>query len=138
MAYEGIGDLPSATEAYKSAISLDQYFIDAWINLGAVLQKAKKFQKSDEAFGQAIDLSPVYSRYRLSQIARNNGEIDKAIHHLKKALDIEPDNAAINDSLGIAYLLNEDFKKVLNSMSGVGGRTKNLERQTPKDLPENI
>ena len=110
LAYEASGDLTSAIEAYKIATSLDLGCVDAWIDLGAALYKAKEFENSKAAFEQAIDLSPVYSFYRLSQLERNEGKVDRAINYLKKALDLEPDNPAINDSLGIAHLLNEDFK----------------------------
>lgn len=110
-AYESSGDLHAAAEAYESAIKLDKKCVDAWINLGSVLQKTKKFEKSREAYEQAINLSPVYSHCRISEEKRKNGEIDRAINHLNKALVLEPHNAGIKDSLGIAHLLNEDFKK---------------------------
>ena len=60
LAYE-IGDLAAAIKAYKSATSLDGGCVDAWIDLGAALYKAKEFEKSNEAFEQAINLSPVHS-----------------------------------------------------------------------------
>ena len=110
LAYEGIGDLALAINAYKGATSLDGGCVDAWIDLGAALYKAKEFEKSNEAFEQAINLSPVHSFFRLSQIERNKGKVDRAIEYLKKALELEPDNPTINDRLGIAHLLNEDFK----------------------------
>ena len=58
MAYEA--DLTSAIEAYKIATSLDLGCVDAWIDLGAALYKAKEFENSKAALEQAIDLSPVH------------------------------------------------------------------------------
>jgi len=74
--------------------------------LGAVLEKQKRFADAEAAFRQvlSVDASNAPALNYLGYMLADRGErLDESVGYLKKALQIDPDNGSYLDSLGWAY-----------------------------------
>jgi tetratricopeptide (TPR) repeat protein len=74
--------------------------------LGAVLDKQKRFADAESAFRQVLSKDPDHAaalNYLGYMFAERGERLDESVTLLKKALAIEPDNGSYLDSLGWAY-----------------------------------
>ena len=74
--------------------------------LGAVLDKQKRFADAESAFRQVLSKDPDHApalNYLGYMLAERGERLDESVDLLKKALAIEPDNGSYLDSLGWAY-----------------------------------
>jgi len=74
--------------------------------LGAVLDKQKRFADAESAFRQVLSKDPEHApalNYLGYMLAERGERLDESVDFLKKALEIEPDNGSYLDSLGWAY-----------------------------------
>ena len=74
--------------------------------LGAVLDKQKRFADAESAFRQVLSKDPEHApalNYLGYMFAERGERLDESVTLLKKALEIEPDNGSYLDSLGWAY-----------------------------------
>ena len=74
--------------------------------LGAVLDKQKRFADAESAFRQVLSKEPDNAQalnYLGYMLADRGERLDESVDLLKKALAVEPDNGSYLDSLGWAY-----------------------------------
>ena len=74
--------------------------------LGAVLDKQKRFADAEAAFRQVLAREPDNApalNYLGYMLADRGERLDESVTYLKKALEIDPDNGSYLDSLGWAY-----------------------------------
>jgi tetratricopeptide (TPR) repeat protein len=74
--------------------------------LGAVLDKQKRFADAEAAFRQVLAREPDNApalNYLGYMLAERGERLDESVTYLKKALEIDPDNGSYLDSLGWAY-----------------------------------
>jgi len=74
---------------------------------GALLERQKKYDASEEAFRKAIALNPEHAagamNYLGYMLADRNVRLDEAYQLIQKAVDLDPENGAYLDSLGWVY-----------------------------------
>lgn len=104
------GRLDEAAASYKQALMLNQDFIEAHINLGAVLRAGKNFAEAASCFTKALSLSPppplaTLAHFNLGVVLRYQGIFTEARDSLEKALAIKPDFPWALFTLG---LLNQE------------------------------
>lgn len=74
--------------------------------LGAVYERQKKYALAEEQFKQVLVTDPTNAEaynYLGYMLADRGIELDQSVEYIKKALHIDPNNAAYLDSLGWAY-----------------------------------
>jgi tetratricopeptide (TPR) repeat protein len=74
--------------------------------LGAVLEKQKKFTDAEAAFKQALERDPGHApslNYLGYMLAERGERLSESVVYIKRALALEPDNGSYLDSLGWAY-----------------------------------
>jgi tetratricopeptide (TPR) repeat protein len=74
--------------------------------LGAVLEKQKRFADAEAAFRRILEREPDNAptlNYLGYMLADRGERLDESVAYLKKALEIDPDNGSYLDSLGWAY-----------------------------------
>jgi tetratricopeptide (TPR) repeat protein len=74
--------------------------------LGAVLDKQKRFADAEAAFRQVLAREPSNAaalNYLGYMLADRGERLDESVGYLKKALELEPDNGSYLDSIGWAY-----------------------------------
>ena len=74
--------------------------------LGAILEKQKKFTDAEAAFKQALERDPEHApslNYLGYMLAERGERLSESVVYIKRALALEPDNGSYLDSLGWAY-----------------------------------
>src|SRR5262249_23271631 len=74
--------------------------------LGAVLDKQKRFSDAEAAFRHVLERDPKHApalNYLGYMLAERGERLDESVGYLKRALDIDPENGSYLDSLGWAY-----------------------------------
>lgn len=103
--YYKIGQYNEAIAAFRSAIHIDPDYIDAYYNLGSVLEYLQQYDAALVVFKQIIVRQPndYDSVYKAAWLSYKLGEYDKA----KTYLSIIPPNCArANDAKALASELN--------------------------------
>ena len=97
--------LPMAVENYDRALELAPDWIDAHINKGVALYQMGRIAEAREAFLAAVQLDPLngISRYNLGCVLEEQGEIEDAIRHLRRAAKAMPAHADVHFNLALAY-----------------------------------
>jgi tetratricopeptide (TPR) repeat protein len=95
--------------------------------LGAVLDKQKKFADAEAAFRQILskepDNAPVLN-YIGYMLAERGERLNESVDLLKKALEIEPDNGSYLDSLGWAYFKADKLPLALDNLQRAADQLK--------------
>jgi tetratricopeptide (TPR) repeat protein len=92
-------------EAEKLSTS-DEQKADVYFMRGALLERQKKYDASEEAFRKSLVLNPQDDgamNYLGYMMADRNVRLDEAYQLIQKAVDMKPDNGAYLDSLGWVY-----------------------------------
>jgi Flp pilus assembly protein TadD len=87
--------------------------------LGAVLDKQKRFADAESAFRQVLSKEPDNAQalnYLGYMLADRGERLDESVGFLKKALEIEPDNGSYLDSLGWAYYKADKLELAVSNL----------------------
>ncbi len=97
--------LPLAIENYERVLELAPDWIDAHINKGVALYQLGRTDDAKAAFLAAVQLDPLngISRYNLGCVLEEQGEIEDAIRHLRRAARAMPGHADVHFNLALAY-----------------------------------
>ena len=115
--YEQLKVFDKASEINKAITALTPKDPIAWRNLGATLNKSRKFEAAQRAIYKAIDLSPgdAIAHSYLSAIFRERGRLENAFNCAEKAISINPSYAEGHVLLSELLLskgkLKEGFKE---------------------------
>ena len=112
-AYKAKGDLNLAINSYQQAIKLNPSFPEAYNNLGNVFKQLGCLENSIDSYKKSIIINPKES-VTLNNIGNallEIGDIPNAINSYEQALELNQDFPAAHYNLGIAYLLNRQYKK---------------------------
>jgi tetratricopeptide (TPR) repeat protein len=98
----------SAVEYTKKAILLDKKFVNAYVNLGFILQSSSKNRNTDEAikkYKTAIELNPKYATAYANwgSALMEKEKYTEALEKYKKAYLLEKDNKFILHRIGFLY-----------------------------------
>ncbi|WP_312690279.1 tetratricopeptide repeat protein [Kosakonia sp.] len=101
------GALEEGERWARKAISLDATLVNAWNNLGILLQEQNKLVESVLCLEKVQSLTPhsACAHGNLANTLRRLGRFDEALAHYQHALILAPDDAAINNN--VAGLLLE-------------------------------
>jgi tetratricopeptide (TPR) repeat protein len=92
-------------EAEKLSTS-DEQKVEVFFMRGALMERQKKFDASEEAFRKALALDPDHAgtlNYLGYMLADRNIRLDEAYKLIQKAVDLVPESGAYLDSLGWVY-----------------------------------
>ena len=92
-------------EAEKLSTS-DEEKADVFFMRGALMERQKKYEASEEAFRKTLALNPDHAgalNYLGYMLADRNIRLDEAYKLIQKAVDLEPNSGAYLDSLGWVY-----------------------------------
>ena len=83
----------------------------SWLFLGMFYNLINDIKKSETALLKALSISPKYAEaIRLyADILRKKGNIDDSIKYAREAVQIAPNNAAVYDTLGTSYAVNNNY-----------------------------
>ena len=93
--------------------------------LGAVLDKQKRFADAESAFRQVLSKDPEHApalNYLGYMLAERGERLDESVSLLNKALAIEPDNGSYLDSLGWAYYKADKLDLAVTNLERAAGQ----------------
>lgn len=88
------GEYDRAAAAYKKAIGIEPAFIPGYINLADVCRVQNKDAEGREVLHQALNIAPesASAHHALGLLMIRTDEQKKALHHLRKAATLAPEN----------------------------------------------
>ena len=97
--------LPEAVENYRRVIDIAPEWVEAHINLGVALYQMGCVADARLAFEAAVRLDGEngISRYNLGCVLEEQGEIEQAIEHLRRAASLMPSHPDVHFNLALAY-----------------------------------
>lgn len=83
-------ELKEATQQFARAVQLNPRFVEAYVNLGAVLEKQGRFSLAEKALLQALSLMPRHARahYNLGVVLEKAGNLQGALERYQKAIEL--------------------------------------------------
>ena len=100
---------------FKHAIFLDKYLELAYVNLGLLYIKIKKFKNGKEIFKKVFEVNSknVEALIGLGSIYNEEGSFNEAINLYDKAIDIDPKSIEAINNRGISYQNLGNYEKAL-------------------------
>jgi tetratricopeptide (TPR) repeat protein len=102
-----------AIEAYRKAIALNDFYYEAWINLGLLYYKEGDLEESRKAFLKVTDRtrSSRFNKayYQLGLIAANTGDDAEAVEYYSESILLDPSHVPSYINKGTALLRLEQL-----------------------------
>ncbi len=120
-----------AKESFENAIKIYDEDVSLLIQLGIVCDKVDDIEGAERAANRAMEVDPEYAEsynFLGYMYAERAIKLDRAVELIKNALEIQPDDPNITDSLGWAYFQKGDIDKAIESLE------KAVELLTEDDL----
>ena len=103
--YNQMDRFQESIEAHQNALELNPDSFRAWTNLGVVYRLTAQYEKAEECYLKALKINPDYAEVHASLGAlyiTYTMEFEKAIKHLKKAIELDPGLAISYSNLALA------------------------------------
>jgi arylsulfatase A-like enzyme/Flp pilus assembly protein TadD len=142
-AYQNIGDLDMARQAYEQALRIDKRNPFAFYKLGFLYYSlalknndARALGRSLENYKKAIEFDPYYANayVGLGNAYLQTDNLEGGIYCLEKALEIRPGQGLVIYNLGMAYFLKGDTKRALGYFTLF--KKEHAHLLSPKELGE--
>lgn len=132
-------EFDKAAVAYKKYLDANPKDDAAWFNLGRTYVKLLKDDQAEDAFRQAVKLNADDADYQteLGAILIRLAKYHEAVPVLKKALDIDPNNARAQDLLEDAQAGVKRLDYVSNSNANSNRANANANANTNANMPAN-
>ena len=110
-------NLQVAANLYNETLKTNPNHVDAYYNLGNVLQKLGENQKAKSSYEKAIEINPSYARVHnnLGIVLQKLGELQKAKSCYEKAIKINPKYVSAHNNLGIVLQKLGENQKAISS-----------------------
>ncbi|MDB0018269.1 tetratricopeptide repeat protein [Planktomarina temperata] len=102
-AWQKLGKLEEAIEAYNKALAIKPDFAAAYSNMGVALKDQGKLEEAIEAYNKALAIKPDYAEAHsnIGVTLQEQGKLEEAIEAYHKALVIKPDYAEAYNNMGV-------------------------------------
>ncbi len=113
------GVFPQAIEEYKQALSANPNLLDLYISLGRAYEAAGRHDKALEQYGKGrargLDTVYLHMNWAISNLSQDMPE--HAVQHLKRVVELEPDNYEAHFALSLAYKRLDKEKEAQEEIS---------------------
>lgn len=112
-----MNDLDAAQQAIEKATKTNPKYVDAWLNLGVIRQRAGNLQAAAEAYAQIRKLEPnsPAGHVNYGNICQLLQRFEEAASAYARALTVTPNDPGIWSSLSRAYLYAGNWEKALEA-----------------------
>lgn len=117
-----------AESTLLKAANLDSSNENLRFRLATVYERAKSYDKAEAAFLEVLQKNPKSAEtlnYLGYMLADRGVKLDQALTYVKKALELDPNNAAYLDSLGWAYFKLNELRLAEENLQAAVARLKN-------------
>ncbi len=117
--HEKKGETDAAILAYKGAIGIDEKFVDALNNLGAIYFKQKDWENALDMFKKAAEADPTHadSQANLGRIQLKLKSYAEAEAAFKAAAASDPSAIAVLKDLGTVYYKKKDWTPLAETLT---------------------
>ena len=109
LAYKGLGQVDLAEASYRECIQQNSDFHEAYVNLGSLLAEQNKTREATVLLNKRLercdDASDVH--YNLANLLRDTDDIQQAIHHYTRAIELSPELVNARENLTKVFLADE-------------------------------
>lgn len=105
-----------AKESFESAVALYDEDVSLIIQLGIICDKLDDIEGAERAAAKAMEVDPEYAEaynFLGYLYAERAIKLDRALELVQKAMELQPDDPNITDSLGWVYYQMEDYEKAV-------------------------
>jgi tetratricopeptide (TPR) repeat protein len=137
--FYNLKNFKNALNLFKLASSTSPKDTTASLYAGIVAQQGQNFEEAKAFFGKFIDQGgkDIAVFYGLSELYKNDKEIQKAVDILKKGIQVNPKDKDLQSSLINAYLSGGMMNEAIEMMKQLIANTPNTP-ESSKNLAENI
>ena len=102
-AWQKLGKLDEAIEAYNKALSRKPDYPEAYFNMAITLKEQGRLEEAIKAYNKALAIKPDYAEAHnnMGVILQEQGKLEEAIEAYNKVLIIQPDYAAAYNNMGV-------------------------------------
>lgn len=92
---------------------------EAHLNLGLLKTKQRRMDEAEAQYETALRLDPSFvpALVNLADLDRQRGMNEAGVDILRKAMDLEPNNADVRHSLGLAFVRQKNYPDALAQLS---------------------
>lgn len=115
LALQKAGDTAAAEKHYRELLAEAPDFVDAWNNLGVLLQRAGRGEEALDCLDRVAALQPEVARGHLNRgaVLKALGRIDEAIAAYRRALELAPDDDGAHGNLGNLLFDEKRYQEAL-------------------------
>jgi tetratricopeptide (TPR) repeat protein len=113
------GDLPSAETSFQKSIHCDGEFLEAYLQVGILLDVEKKYSESESILQQALRVAPSdwQPYYRLGAVHQHSGKYKEATDEYLKAESLSGAvPVEVHLRLADAYLQQKEYDQAYTEM----------------------
>ena len=116
-AYQGLGQVKEASEAFKKVTELNPNYANGFNNLGITLQTLGKYEEAVKAYKDALLLKPNYAEVynNIGNTLKDQGQLEEAIDAYKQAVLLIPDTPEIHNNLGLTLKEQGKFDEAIEA-----------------------
>ena len=116
--YESKGDITSAVQCYERAISIDNFYNQARLNLALLLYRQGNIARAKELYLKVIEQEPNFGHtyYMMGLLLHETGEINEALAYLKLAFEKETTNHRIAYNYALLLHQNKRYREAIKTI----------------------
>jgi tetratricopeptide (TPR) repeat protein len=90
-------------EAYRKSVQLNPHAAGAWVNLGTIHYRLRRYRDAEQFYERAIEADPAYplAHFNLGNLHDEEGRLDKADECYSRALRLNPQYADAHFNLAL-------------------------------------
>jgi len=112
-----VGDKAGALDAYRSALELDDGYVQVWLDLGRLHEEKEEWSDAQQAYERALDVLPTFheAALALADLLRRSGRVRHAVTRLAELLEQDPYDLPALLLLGRALLDDKRDEQALEA-----------------------
>jgi spermidine synthase len=110
------GEVDEAASMFRKALNINSEYVSANFNLGLTCELKQDWQGAIKSYEKVLTIQDnFYTHTRISNVYAYYGDLNKAIFHCRKALDLNPQNGPSYFNLGLFLEKQGRIKEAIRS-----------------------
>jgi tetratricopeptide (TPR) repeat protein len=110
------GEVDEAASMFQKALGINSEYVSANFNLGLTCEGKQDWQGAIKSYEKVLTIEDnFYTHTRISNVYAYYGDINKAIFHCRKALELNPRNGPSYFNLALFLEKRNDFRGAIHS-----------------------
>jgi tetratricopeptide (TPR) repeat protein len=103
-------------EAYQKSVHLNPHAAGAWVNLGTIHYRLRRYRDAEKFYARALEADPAYplAHFNLGNLHDEEGRLDKADESYSQALRLNPQYADAHFNLALLCERRNEMLKAVH------------------------